>query len=134
MKLDLNKLYIVYIPTKNAEKEDVFDGHPDTLEGLFNQVRGGLKIENIHAIYSTSAEAEKESAKLLIKRMNKVRQTSSVKKGSGFAIFGAEVKASDKYKVQSKPKVYITKKAAMIALDKMLKKGWKRSELKILRY
>ncbi|PTB97994.1 hypothetical protein C9994_00105 [Marivirga lumbricoides] len=134
MKLDLNKLYVVYSPTKHAEKVDVFDGRPDTLQGLFNQVRGGLKIENIHAIYTTAAEAKKEAAKLLTKQGHKVRTTSSVKKGHGFAIFGSEVKASDKYKVQSKPKVYITKKAAMIALNKMLKKGWKRSELKILRY
>ena len=31
MKLDLNKFYVVYKPTKYSERVDVFDGRPDSL-------------------------------------------------------------------------------------------------------
>lgn len=134
MKLNLNKLYVVYRPTKYSESADVFDGRSDTLAGLFRQVLGGLKIEQVHAIYTTPAEAEKEAKRLLNKSKKKRRKLTPIKQGQGYAIFGSEVKASDKYRVQSKPKVYRTKKEAETALGQMLKKGWKRSELKILKY
>jgi len=135
MKLDLDKLYVVYKPTKHSEKADVFDGRPDTLAGLFRQVLGGLKIEQVHAIYTTPAEAEKEANHLMRKPPGKkVKSAPPIKRGQGYAIFGSEVKPSDKYRVQSKPKVYRTKKEAETALKQMLKKGWKRSELKILKY
>lgn len=135
MKIDLDKLYVVYQPTRHSEKADVFDGRPDTLAGLFRQVLDGLKIEQVHAIYTTPAEAEKEANHLLKKPAKKKRKpTAPIKKGQGYAIFGSIVKASDKYRVQSKPKVYHTKKEAESALKQMLRKGWKRSELKILKY
>jgi hypothetical protein len=135
MKIDLEKLYVVYTPTKHSEKADVFDGRPDSLAGLFRQVLGGLKIEQVHAIYTTPAEAEKE-ANLLMRKLpgKKVKSPPPIKRGQGYAIFGSEVNASDKYRVQSKPKVYRTKKEAESALKQMLKKGWKRSDLKILKY
>ena len=134
MKLDLKKLYVVYTPTKYSEKADVFDGRPDSLAGLFRQVLGGLKIEQVHAIYTTAAEAEKAADKLLKRGKKPTKKAKPVKRGEGYAIFGSEIKASDKYRVQSKPKVYRTKKEAETALKQMLKKGWKRSELKILKY
>ncbi|HNP17019.1 MAG: hypothetical protein RIG62_13920 [Cyclobacteriaceae bacterium] len=135
MKLDLNKLYVVYKPTPHSEKADVFDGRPDSLAGLFRQVQGGLKIEQVHTIYTTPAEAEKEAIRLLKKPKKKRRKlTTPIKKGQGYAIFDSEVKASDKYRVHSKPKVYRTKKEAKTALRQMLKKGWKQSDLKILKY
>jgi len=135
MKIDLVKLYVVYKPSRHSEKADVFDGRPDTLTGLFRQVLGGLKIEQVHAIYTTPAEAEKE-ANLLLKKASrkKVKAAPSIKRGQGYAIFGSDLKASDKYRVLSKPKVYRTKKEAESALKQMLRKGWKRSELKILKY
>ncbi|GAA5030780.1 hypothetical protein GCM10011506_22120 [Marivirga lumbricoides] len=135
MKIDLDKLYVVYQPTRHSEKADVFDGRPDTLAGLFRQVLGGLKIEQVHAIYTTPLEAEKE-ANLILKKSSRKKEKAapSIKRGQGYAIFGSEVKSADKYRVQSKPKVYRTKKEAETALKQMLKKGWKRTELKILRY
>lgn len=135
MKIDLDKLYVVYKPSRHSEKADVFDGRPDSLAGLFRQVLGGLKIEQVHAIFTTPAEAEKE-ANLLLKKSSrkKGKATPPIKRGQGYAIFESEVKASDKYRMQSKPKVYRTKKEAETALRQMLKKGWKRSELKILKY
>ncbi|MGK7390279.1 MAG: hypothetical protein ACNS60_08005 [Candidatus Cyclobacteriaceae bacterium M2_1C_046] len=135
MKVDLDKLYVVYKPTRHSEKADVFDGRTDTLAGLFRQVLGGLKVEQVHAIFTTSAEAEKE-ANLLLKKPSRKKGKAKppIKRGQGHAIFGSEVKASDKYRVQSKPKVYRTKKEAESALKQMLRKGWKRSELKILKY
>ena len=134
MKLDLNKFYVVYKPTKYSERVDVFDGRPDSLAGLFRQVLGGLTIDRVHAIYTTAAEADKAADKLLKRKRKLTKKAKPVKRGEGYAIFGSEVKASDKYRVQSKPKVYRTKKAAEAALKQMLKKGWKRSELKILKY
>jgi hypothetical protein len=135
MKIDLDKLYVIYKPTRHSEKADVFDGRPDTLAGLFRQVLGGLKIEQVHAIYTTPAEAEKEANHLQKKPAKKKRKpTAPIKKGQGYAIFGSEVKSSDKYRVQSKPKVYRNKKEAETVLRQMLKKGWKRSDLKILKY
>lgn len=139
MKLNLNKLFVVYKPTKHSEKVDVFDGRPDTLAGLFRQVLGGLKIEQVQAIYTTQAEAQKEADRMLPTKAKKTKRknpkpSKSPNRGNGYAIFGSEVKAEDKYRVQSKPKVYTTKAQAEKELARMIKKGWKRSELKILKY
>jgi len=134
MKLDLNKFYVVYKPTKNSERADVFDGRPDALAGLFRQVLGGLTSDKVHAIYTTAAEADKTADKLLKRKRKSMKKAKAIKLGEGYAIFGSEVKARDKYRVQSKPKVYRTKKEAESALKQMLKKGWKRSDLKILKY
>ena len=59
MKIDLDKLYVVYKPTRNSEEVDVFDGRQDSLKGLFNQVRGGLTYDMVHAIYTTSEKRKK---------------------------------------------------------------------------
>lgn len=139
MKLNLNKLFVVYKPTRYSEKVDVFDGRPDTLAGLFRQVLGGLRIEQVHSIYTTKNEAQKEADQLLLTKAKKTKKKSlkpskKPKMGKGYAIFGSEVKAEDKYRLQSKPKVYTTKAQAEKELARMIKKGWKRSELKILKY
>ena len=134
MKLNLNKLYVVYKPTKYSEKADVFDGHPDTLAGLFRQVLGGLKESQVHAIYTTAAEADKEANELLSKRSKSHKKSKQIKRGEGYAIFTKDVPARDRYNVQSKPKVYTTRKEAEQALAAALKQGWKKSELKILKY
>ena len=134
MKLNLNKLYVVYKPTKYSEKVDVFDGRPDTLAGLFRQVLGGLKESQVHAIYTTAAEADKEANELLSKRSMPHKKSKPIKRGEGYAIFTKDVPAKDRYQVQSKPKVYATRKEAEQALAAALKQGWKKSELKILKY
>lgn len=139
MKLNLNKLFVVYKPTKHSENVDVFDGRPDTLAGLFRQVLGSLKIEQVHSIYTTQTEAQKEAERILPTRVKKAKRknpkpSKSPGRGNGYAIFGNEVKAEDKYRVQSKPKVYPTKAQAEKELARMIKKGWKRPELKILKY
>ena len=64
MKIDLDKLYVVYKPTESSEEADVFDGQPETLESLFNQVKGGLTIDMIHGIYTQPDEAKKEAKKI----------------------------------------------------------------------
>lgn len=58
----------------------------------------------------------------------------TTKKAFGYAIFDSDVKASDKYMVTSKPKVYQTKAAALAALRELVKSGHLRSALKVLRY
>ena len=134
MKLNLNKLYVVYKPTEYSEKVDVFDGRPDTLAGMFRQVLGGLKESQVHAIYTTAAEADKEANELLSKRSKPHKKSKLIKRGEGYAIFTKDVPAKDRYHVQSKPKVYATRKEAEQALAAALKQGWKKSELKILKY
>lgn len=136
MKLDLRKLFVVYKPTKHSVQVDVFDGRPDSLAGLFRQVKGGLTIEGVHAIYTTKSEAQKESERVL-KRSRKFYKglSGGIEKGEGYALFMSYVPASDKYKVHSKPKVYKTRKEAEKALNEAVRKqGFKRSELKILKY
>ena len=134
MKLNLNKLYVVYKPTEYSEKVDVFDGRPDTLAGLFHQVLGGLKESQVHAIYTTAAEANKEANELLKKRRKPSEKSKLTKRGEGYAIFTKDVPAEDHYKVHSKPKVYATREEAEQALAAALKQGWKKSDLKILKY
>lgn len=134
MKLNLNKLYVVYQPTQYSERVDVFNSRPDTMAGLFRQVLGGLTIQQVHGIYTTAAEAEKVADRLLKSPRKFKRKAKPIKKGEGYAIFGAEVRAEDKYQVQSKPKVYRTRKEAERALASMVKRGHKKSELKILTY
>jgi len=112
MKLNVNKLYVVYKPTKYSEKVDVFDGRPDTLAGLFRQVLGGLEESQVHAIYTTAAEAEKVANELLKKRRKPSKKSKLIKRGEGYAIFTKDVRAEDRYNVQSKPKVYATRKEA----------------------
>ena len=58
----------------------------------------------------------------------------TTKTASGYAIFDSNVKASDKYIATSKPKVYKTKAEASRALKKLIQKGHRRTDLKILSY
>lgn len=120
MKLDINKLYVVYQPLEHSEMADVFSGHPNSLEGLFRQVKGGLTGDMIHSVYTTEAEARRTATHLM--------------RGRGYAIFTSDVKAADKYRVDKVPQVYATRAEAERALKSYLRKGWKRSELKIMKY
>ena len=70
--------------------------------------------------------------------MKKRKATSKIKQRrkiyQGYAIFTSDIKAKDKYKVTSPPRVYKTKARALEELGKLIQKGWKKSELKILKY
>ena len=138
MKINLTKLYIVYKLTRKFPKaEDVFDGKPYTLKGLIDQARkgGGLRIHQVHGIYTTKSEAEKEANQILKESAKgKKHKIINLPRGQGYAIFLSYVKAGDKYRIPSKPKVYKTRALAEKALKKELGKGWKKSELKILKY
>ncbi|MCB9448669.1 MAG: hypothetical protein H6585_10030 [Flavobacteriales bacterium] len=72
MRLNLNKLYIVYTPTRLSEKVDVFDDRPTTIKSLINQARGGLTPAGIHAVFTTKPEAVKEAGKLF--RKHKIKR------------------------------------------------------------
>lgn len=136
MKLDLKKLYVVYTPTKHSEKVDVFDGRPDSLAGLFRQVKGGLKIDMVHAIYTTKTEAQKESEKILPQRKSIIYTNGGARimKGEGYAIFFSHVPAKDKYKT-SQVTIFMTRKQAQNTLDDYVKKGvFRKGELKIMKY
>lgn len=107
MKIDLNKLYVVYKPTKSSEMVDVFDGRPDSLEGLFNQVRGGLTFDMVHAIYTSKDGAKKEAEKIFADRAEVAENKKSVK--NRFQQFTKDLaKLSSKYgiAIQSTGGVY----------------------------
>lgn len=136
MKLDLKKLYVVYTPTKHSEKVDVFDGRPDSLAGLFRQVKGGLTIDMVHAIYTTKTEAQRESEKILPQRKSVIYTNVGTKiaKGEGYAIFLSHVSAKDKYKT-GQVSIFLTRKQAQKTVDDYVKKGvFKKGELKIMKY
>ena len=99
---------------------DIFDDRPESLEGLLRQAKGGLTADMIHSIYTTEEEAQRAATHLM--------------RGRGYAIFTSDVKAADKYRVDKTPQVYLTRKEAEQALERFIKKGWKRSELKIMKY
>ena len=130
MKINLNKLYIVHKPTEYSAKVDVFDGKPDTLASLFRQILGGLRITQVHAIYTTKREAQKEADRILSAWTKKTKRKL---RGEGWAIFDRLVIAKHKYEAPT-PQVFATKAEAEKALTDAVKKGWKRSRFKILRY
>lgn len=136
MKLDLKKLYVVYKPTKDSEQVDVFDGRPDSLAGLFQQVKGGLTIGKVHAIYTTKSEAQRESEKVFPQRKSIIYTNAGtrIKKGEGYAIFLSHVPAKDKYKT-GQVSIFMTRKQAQKTVDDYVKKGvFKKGELKIMKY
>ena len=74
MKLDLKKFYVVYTPDYISEKVDVFSGYPNDITGLFNQFRGGLKVDRIHGIYSTKTAAQKDADALWNKHLKERKE------------------------------------------------------------
>jgi DNA polymerase III alpha subunit (gram-positive type) len=59
--MNVEKLFVVYKPTFESEKVDVFNGEPTTIQNLYNQFRGGLKPEMIYAIFTDKQEAQDEA-------------------------------------------------------------------------
>lgn len=58
------KLFVVYKPTFESERADIFSGDASTINSLYNQFLGGLKPEMIHGFYIKKSEAEKEAENL----------------------------------------------------------------------
>lgn len=63
MKIDLNtNIYLVFKPAPGTKKKsDVFNGKPIELVHFLEKVRAGLDIYNIHCMYTSKEEAEKEA-------------------------------------------------------------------------
>ena len=135
MKLNLNKLYIVYKPTKYSERVDIFNGRPNDISGLRNQFRGGLNPKEIQGIYTTLSEANKATDKLLKGKTRKKSTKRKKKTIGGYALFSDDVLAKDKYRVTTPPKViYPTRKAAQKEVDKIRKRTGRNPGIKIMTY
>jgi len=68
--MQADKFFVVYKPTKYSDKADVFDGKPTTLQGLYNQFKGGLKPDMIYAIFTNKQEAQDEADILEVLRLS----------------------------------------------------------------
>ena len=68
MKAD--EFFVVYKPTKDSEKVDVFSGRPTNIQGLYNQFKGGLKPEMIYGIFTNKQEAQDEAEILEVLRLS----------------------------------------------------------------
>lgn len=135
MKLNLNKLYIVFKPTKYSERVDVFSGRPTNVQGLRNQFVGGLKPDEIQGIYTKLSEAKKVTHKLIKSRISRKVAKKKKKSTSGFALFSNAVMAKDKYRVTTPPKtIYSTRKAAQREVDKIRKRSGRSPGIKIMSY
>lgn len=66
MKVNPNKMYIVYTPFYRTRKS-IFDGQPTTMQELKNKFRRGMDAEVIDSIYSTKKEANEAADKLFKK-------------------------------------------------------------------
>ncbi|UZO81384.1 hypothetical protein NBT05_02665 [Aquimarina sp. ERC-38] len=64
MKINLNKLYIVYNPGIQSGKADVFNGKPTDITGLRYQFYRGLVADQVYGIYTTKASAQKAADRL----------------------------------------------------------------------
>lgn len=69
MKVNPNKMYLVYTPFYRSRK-DIFHGKATTMQELKNKFRRGLDADVIHSIYSTKKEAN-EAADKLFKQANR---------------------------------------------------------------
>ena len=65
-----DKFFVVFKPTKDSEKVDVFNGKPISLQELYNQFKGGLKPEMIDGIYTDKQEAQDEADILEVLRLS----------------------------------------------------------------
>lgn len=69
MKVNPNKMYVVYSPFYNTRK-GIFSGKPTTMQELKNKFRRGMDAQMIVAIYSTKKEAN-AAADTLFKKSRK---------------------------------------------------------------
>jgi hypothetical protein len=68
--MNIDKFFVVYKPTKESEKVDVFNAEPTTLQNLFNQFKGGLKPEMVFGIFTDKQEAQDEANILEVVRLS----------------------------------------------------------------
>ena len=137
MKLDLNKLYIVYKPKPYYSKKDIFSGEPVTLQEFAIKLKRGLDSEMVEGIYPTKRTAQLVANKLLgkIKKSPLAATVNKKKVTKGYAIFSDAVMAKDKYKVTTPPaQIFATKKKAQAAIKRWEKQYSKKSNFKILTY
>ncbi|GER59621.1 hypothetical protein ULMA_17290 [Patiriisocius marinus] len=66
MKVNPNKMYIVYTPLYRTRKS-IFDGQSTTMQELKNKFRRGMDADVIDGIYSTKKEANEAADKLFKK-------------------------------------------------------------------
>jgi len=69
MKVNPNKMYVVYRATYNTRK-GIFNGNSTTMQELKNKFRRGMDANAIEAIYSTKKEANDAADKLFKKQRN----------------------------------------------------------------
>ncbi len=69
MKLNPNKMYVLYSPFYNTRK-GIFSGKSTTMQELKNKFRRGMDAQMIVAIYSTKKEAN-AAADTLFKKSRK---------------------------------------------------------------
>lgn len=68
--MKVQEFYVVYCPTPDSGQADVFSAEPNTLQGLYNQFRGGLRPDMIHAIFTEKQEARDEADILEVIRLS----------------------------------------------------------------
>ncbi len=76
MRIDPNKFYVVYNPTKDAEMVDVFSRRINSLEVIHLQFKGGLEPEDVYGFYN-SKEAAQKDADILWEKHKKLNKTST---------------------------------------------------------
>jgi hypothetical protein len=76
-----DEFFVVYKPTKDSEKVDVFSGKPTTLQSLYNQFKGGLKLEMIYGVYTDKQEAQDEAEILEVLRLSMNNKLNPFKLG-----------------------------------------------------
>ncbi len=137
MKLDLEKLYIVFKTTPYSSEKDIFSGSPITLKQFATKLKRGLDPNMVAGIFPS-----KRSAQLVANKYRKKVKSSSVKQRvkakkiiKGYAIFTSEVMARDKYKINTPPtEIFATKKGALAEIKRWEKRYKKKSDFKIFTY
>lgn len=88
MKLNNEKFYVVYNPTEESEKMDIFNGRPSDINGIRLQLRGGLKPDLVYGFYNHKATAQRDADKLWKKQANsKKSQTYGIYTAHGKFMF-----------------------------------------------
>ena len=137
MKLDVNKLFIVFKITPYSSAKDVFSGDSITIQQFATKLKRGLDPNRIEGLYPSKRTAQIVANKLLKKRSNtpknKVPRKKKVTKG--FALFSDSVMAKDKYRINTPPTIiYATKKQAVAAIQRWEKEHANKSNFKIMTY
>ncbi len=137
MKLDVNKLFVVFKATPYSSAKDVFSGDSMTIQQFATKLKRGLDPNMIQGLYPSKRAAQIVANKLLKKRSNtpKTKVPKKKKVTKGFALFSNSVMAKDKYRINTPPTIiYATKKQAIAAIQRWEKEHDKKSNFKIMTY